>query len=151
MKKVVFSVFGLGLVVSLAFAQMMNFTGSTAYQDGMTLEQAEALASVSAEDAVQLAQDHAGLIYEDAEADLSVVDGFLIWAVDLGSKTVFVDIADASLISSQDVLVEAYAGEGEAYEDEDDDYEDDEDEDYEDDEEEYEDEDEEEYEDEDDD
>ena len=127
MKKVMLGLASLGLVLSFALAQMQaGFKGTTAYQQGMSLEDAYGLANVSEEEAILAAQQLIGSTADVLEAEITVVDGFIVWAVDLGTQVIYIDVADASISSTQEVVAEAYAGEGEDYEDEDDDYEDEE-------------------------
>lgn len=137
MKKVVLALVGLGLIFSVTLAQMQaGFKGTTLYQQGMTLEDAYDLAAVSEEEAILTAQTINGVLTTPHSAEITVLDGFIVWAVDFGDQIIFVDVSDVTLNSSQSIMAEANAdGESDDYEDDDEEYEDDDD-----DEEEYEDE-----------
>ena len=136
MKKVVLAIIGSGLILTAALAQMQasSFQGTTPYQQGMSLEDANNLATVSEEEAILAAQTLRGLTTEPLSAEITVLDGFIVWAVDFGDQITYVDISDAMVSSNQDIMASAYSsGESEEYEDDDDnDYEDDDDDDYED-------------------
>ena len=135
MKKVIFTLIGLSMIVSVALAQMQSnsFKGSTPYQSGMTLEEAAELAAVSKEEAILAAQTLLGSSVEAISAEITVVDGFIVWAIDLGSQVAYIDVSDPALSSTQEVMADAYAGneydddeyeeEEEEEEEDDDDYE----------------------------
>ena len=89
------------LLATYAFAQTTSFSGSVPYQSGLTLTEAEALATVSAEEAVAAAEAFAGVSSPDALAELTVINDFLAWSVALGDQTVYVDIGNSQNISLQ--------------------------------------------------
>ncbi len=135
MKKTVFALIGLSMIISFALAQMQSssFKGSTPYQSGMTLEEASELAAVSEEEAIAVAQSLVSSIAEEISAEITVVDGFIVWAVDLGMQVAYIDINNPEISSTQEVMADAYDGGESDYEEDDDheEYEDDDHEEYE--------------------
>lgn len=121
----VIAVFGLS---QLGFTQqgynnnqtmsMETFKGTTLYQSDMSLEDASTLASVTAEQALTLVQQTTGNIPEGTSAELTLLNGYLVWSVDVGSEEVFVDITNPELIVKQQPEAKQYAaGEDEEYKD----------------------------------
>jgi len=119
------AIIGLSLVILIsgmfAQSQMTSFTGTSVYKQGMSLEDASHLATVSQTEAIASAQSLLAVTTEPLSAEITVLDGFIVWMVDMGSDIVYVDISNPELNSLGSVADAMYTN---AEDDDDDDYDD---------------------------
>ncbi len=109
-----------------AQSQMSSFMGTSVYKQGMSLEEASQLATVSQREAISSAQSLLALATEPLSAEITVLDGFIVWMVDMGSDIVYIDITNPELSSLESATVTSYTNSGDHHDDDDENDDDDE-------------------------
>ncbi len=120
MKKLSIGLLSIAVLGTLGFSQlgfsqqsynqtMNSFKGTTLYESGMSLEEASTLASITAGQALTLAQQKAGTLPEGANAELTVLNGYLVWTVDLETEAIFIDITNPDLVVAQQFASNHYS------------------------------------------
>ena len=88
-------------------AQTAEFSGTVPVDataemsDSAEYEQYLALATVSLPDAITAAQDSLGSEALATEVELDEEGGFLVWEIDLGGQTVYVDAGSAEVLATE--------------------------------------------------